>query len=37
MVKDKKTTNVEKKALVKELKEFTTVTIKAIDNIVIPE
>jgi|TARA_R110000824_G_C14728073_1_gene625966 predicted XRE-type DNA-binding protein len=36
-LKDKKITNVEKKALVKELKEFTTVTIKAIDNIVIPE
>ena len=36
-LKDKKITNVEKKALVKELKEFTTATIKAIDNIVIPE
>ena len=36
-LKDKKITNVEKKALVKELREFTTTTIKAIDNLVIPE
>ena len=36
-LKDKKITNAEKKALVKELKEFTATTIKVIDNIVIPE
>ena len=36
-LKDKKITNAEKKALVKELREFTKVTIKVIDDIVIPE
>ena len=36
-LKDKKITNAEKKVLVKELKEFTSTTIKVIDNIVIPE
>ena len=30
-------TNAEKKALVKELREFTKVTIKLIDDITIPE
>ena len=36
-LKDKKITNAEKKAIVKELKEFTSTTIKVIDSIVIPE
>ena len=36
-LKDKKITNAEKKALVKELKEFTTTTIKVIDSLIIPE
>jgi hypothetical protein len=36
-LKDKKITNAEKKAIVKELREFTKVTIKVIDDIVIPE
>jgi len=35
-LKDKKITMVEKKALVKELREFTKVTINAIDKLVIP-
>ena len=35
--KDGKITNAEKKALVKELREFTKVSIKLIDNITIPE
>jgi len=36
-MKDKKITMAEKKALVKELKEFSTATIKALDNLIIPE
>ena len=36
-LKDKKITMAEKKAIVKELREFTKVTIKVIDDIVIPE
>ena len=36
-LKDKKITMAEKKALVKELREFTKVAINVIDNIVIPE
>ena len=36
-MKDKKITMVEKKALVKELREFTKATITAIDDIIIPE
>jgi len=36
-LKDKKITMDEKKVLVKELREFTKVTIKVIDDIVIPE
>ena len=36
-MKDKKITMAEKKALVKELKEFTDITIKALDSIIIPE
>ena len=35
--KDKKITMVEKKALVKELREFSKTTIKALDDIIIPE
>ena len=35
-MKDKKITMAEKKALVKELKEFSDATIKALDNIIIP-
>ena len=35
-LKDKKVTMEEKKALVKELREFTKVTINAIDKLVIP-
>ena len=35
--KDGKITNAEKKALVKELREFTKVSIKLIDDITIPE
>ena len=36
-LKDKKVTMAEKKALVKELREFTKTTISAIDDIIIPE
>ena len=36
-MKDKKITMAEKKALVKELKEFTDTTIKALDELIIPE
>ena len=36
-IKDKKITMAEKKALVKELREFTKTTIAAIDKLVIPE
>ena len=36
-LKDKKITMTEKKALVKELKEFSKTTIDAIDKLVIPE
>jgi len=36
-MKDKKITKAEKKALVKELREFTKTTISAIDAIIIPE
>ena len=36
-MKDKKITMVEKKALVKELREFSKTTIKALDDIIIPE
>jgi len=36
-MKDKKITMAEKKALVKELKEFTDITIKALDSLIIPE
>ena len=36
-MKDKKITMEEKKALVKELKEFSNATIKALDSIIIPE
>ena len=36
-MKDKKITMVEKKAFVKELREFTKATITAIDDIIIPE
>jgi len=36
-MKDKKITMAEKKALVKELKEFSDTTIKALDSIIIPE
>ena len=36
-MKDKKITMAEKKAIVKELREFTKVAIKVIDDIVIPE
>ena len=36
-MKDKKITMAEKKALVKELKEFSAVTIKALDSLIIPE
>ncbi len=36
-MKDKKITMAEKKALVKELREFTKTTINALDNIIIPE
>ena len=35
-MKDKKITMAEKKALVKELKEFSATTIKALDSIIIP-
>ena len=36
-MKDKKITMVEKKALVKELRDFSKTTIKALDDIIIPE
>ena len=36
-LKDNKITMEEKKAIVKELREFTKVAIKVIDDIVIPE
>ena len=36
-LKDKKITMAEKKALVKELREFSKTTIDAIDKLVIPE
>ena len=36
-LKDKKITMVEKKALVKELREFSKTTIKALDDLIIPE
>ena len=36
-MKDNKITMVEKKALVKELREFSKTTIKALDDIIIPE
>ena len=36
-LKDNKVTNAEKKAIVKEIKEFSKVATDAIDNIVIPE
>ena len=36
-LKDKKVTMEEKKALVKELREFSKATINAVDKLVIPE
>jgi len=36
-LKDKKITMAEKKALVKELREFSKATISALDDITIPE
>ena len=36
-MKDKKITMEEKKALVKELREFSKTTIKALDDLIIPE
>ena len=36
-LKDNKVTNAEKKAIVKEIKEFSKVATDAIDKIVIPE
>ena len=36
-LKVKKITMVEKKALVKELREFSKTTIKALDDLIIPE
>jgi len=36
-LKDKKITMEEKKALVKELREFSKTTIKALDDLIIPE
>tara|TARA_R110002110_G_scaffold160912_1_gene359450 strand:- start:410 stop:643 length:234 start_codon:yes stop_codon:yes gene_type:complete len=36
-LKDKKITKAEKKAIVKEIREFSKVSIKAIDSIAIPE
>ena len=35
--KDKKITMAEKKALVKELREFTRATVNALDKLIIPE
>ncbi len=36
-LKDKKVTNAEKKAIVKEIREFSKAATAAIDNLVIPE
>ena len=36
-MKDKKITMTEKKELVKELREFSRTTIKALDDIIVPE
>ena len=36
-LKDKKITMAEKKALVKELREFSKTTINALDKLIIPE
>lgn len=36
-LKDGKITNSEKKKIVKEIREFSKVSIKAIENITIPE
>ena len=36
-LKDGKVTNSEKQAITKEIKEFSKVSIKAIENITIPE
>lgn len=36
-LKDKKITMTEKKALVKELREFSRTTIKALDELIVPE
>mgnify|MGYP003644742568 FL=1 len=36
-LKDKKITMAEKKAIVKELREFTKTTIDALDTLIIPE
>ena len=36
-LKDKKITMAEKKALVKELREFSKTTINAVDKLIIPE
>ena len=36
-LKDQKITAVEKRALVKELREFSKTTIKALDDLIIPE
>jgi len=36
-LKDNKITNAEKKAIVKEIREFSKASIKAIDSIKIPE
>ena len=36
-LKDKKVTMAEKKALVKELREFSKATIDAVDKLIIPE
>ena len=36
-LKDKKVTNAEKKAIVKEIREFSKAATGAIDNLVIPE
>ena len=36
-IKDKKITMAEKKAIVKELRQFTKVAINTIDNLMIPE
>tara|TARA_R110002020_G_scaffold459911_1_gene678154 strand:- start:393 stop:626 length:234 start_codon:yes stop_codon:yes gene_type:complete len=36
-LKDNKVTNAEKKVIVKEIREFSKASIKAIDSIVIPD